>query len=234
MAEGLPHLFSHMGLLGHTAAQADDLLRVAALHMDQRPQIAQHPLLGVLPDGAGVQDDDPGLLLVGGEVIAHLAQIAPDALRVGLVLLAAIGIHKGQGSLSPVGIHLGDLPAVLQLAVYLRLRDGGCDSFHLDLRNVGFEGGAAGHTPWAAHPDPSVSLYHTIVAFFPLGDKKSGAEKSSSLCARSTGQRILKTFCKPSRFFPLFHAGPPPPRCLFFRSMIKYDVQDLGPGPGDR
>ena len=202
--------------------------------MDQRPQIAQHPLLGVLPDGAGVQDDDPGLLLVSGEVIAHLAQIAPDPLGVGLALLAAIGVHKGQGRLSPVGVHPGDLPAVLQLAVYLRLRDGGCDSFHLDLRNVGFEGTAAGHTPWAARPDPSVSLYRIIVAFFPPGDKKSRAEKSSCLHIRSAGRRILKTFCNPSRFSFLSSAVPPPPRCLFPGGMVKYDVQELGPGPGDR
>ena len=234
MAKGLPHLLGHMGLLGHTAAQADDLLRVAALHMDQRPQVAQHPLLGVLPDGAGVQNDDPGLLLIGGEVIAHLAQIAPDALGVGLVLLAAIGVHKGQGSLPPVGVHPGDLPAVLQLAVYLRLRDGGCDSFHLDLRNMGFETAAAGHTPWAARPDLSVCSYRIIVSFFPPGDKKSGTEKSSCRHLRSGGGRILKTFCKPSRFFPLSTAVPPPPHCLFPGSMVKCDIQELGPDPGDR
>ena len=213
-----------MGLLGHAAAQADDLFRVAALHMDQRPQVAQHPLFGVLSDGTGVQDNDPRLLLIGGEVIAHLAQIAPDALGVGLVLLAAIGIHKGQGSLPPVGVHPGDFLTIFQLAVYLRLRDGGCDSFHLDLRNVGFKAAPAGHTSCAVRLDLSVKLYHIIVTFFPPGDKKSRAEKSACLHSRFPGQTILKTFCKPSCFFSLSPAVPSPLRCLFPRSMIKYDA----------
>jgi len=73
MAEGLFDLVSHVLLLSHAAAHADDLVRVAALHVDQGPQVAQHPLLGMLPDGAGVQDDDLGLLLLVGEAVAHLA-----------------------------------------------------------------------------------------------------------------------------------------------------------------
>ena len=52
--------------------------------------------LGVLPDGAGVDDNDVGLLLVLGEAVAHLLEIAADALGVGLILLTAVGIHKGQ------------------------------------------------------------------------------------------------------------------------------------------
>ena len=71
VAEGLFDLVGHVLLLGHAAAHADDLVRVAALHVDQGAQVAQHPLLRVLPDGAGVQDDDLGLLLLVGE--AHLA-----------------------------------------------------------------------------------------------------------------------------------------------------------------
>ena len=59
VAVGLADLLGDPGLLGHTAAQTDELVRVAALGVDQGPQIAQHPLLGVLPDGAGVDDDDP-------------------------------------------------------------------------------------------------------------------------------------------------------------------------------
>ena len=90
-------------------------------------------LLGVLPDGAGVQDDDLGLLLLVGEAVAHLAQIAPDALRVGLVLLAAVGVYKGQGLLRPGGVDLGNLPAKRKLAVDVRLRDGGGSPFHVVL-----------------------------------------------------------------------------------------------------
>ena len=73
VAEGLAYLVGHVLLLGHAAAHTDDLVRVAALHVDQGAQVAQHPLLGVLPDGAGVQDDDLGLLLLAGEAVAHLA-----------------------------------------------------------------------------------------------------------------------------------------------------------------
>ncbi len=97
MAVGLPDFLRHMGLLGHAAAQTDQGVRVPALHVDQSSHVAEDPLLGVLPDGAGVDDDDPGLLLVVGEAEAHFCQKAPDALRVGLVLLAAVGVHKGQG-----------------------------------------------------------------------------------------------------------------------------------------
>ena len=69
-----------MLLLHHAAAQTDELLRVAALGVDQSTHVAQHPLLGVLPDGAGVDDDDAGLLRVIGKTKAHPLQIAPDAL----------------------------------------------------------------------------------------------------------------------------------------------------------
>ena len=56
------------------------MLRVAALGVDQGAHVAEHPLLGVLPDGAGVDDDDAGLLGVVGKAKAHPFQIAPDAL----------------------------------------------------------------------------------------------------------------------------------------------------------
>ena len=80
VAIGLADLLSHVLLLHHAAAQADELLRVAALGVDQGAHIAEHPLLGVLPDGAGVDDDDAGLLGVVGKAKAHPFQIAPDAL----------------------------------------------------------------------------------------------------------------------------------------------------------
>ena len=50
----------------------------------------------MLPNGAGIHQHQVGLMLVVGKAVAHLAQIAPQALRVGLVLLAAIGVHHGQ------------------------------------------------------------------------------------------------------------------------------------------
>ena len=122
-----------MLLLGHAAAHADDLVRVAALHVDQGSQVAQHPHLGVLPDGAGVDDNQVGLRLALGELVPHLAEVAPQPLRVGLVLLAAVGVYKGQGRLRPGGVDLGNLPAKRKLAVDVRLRDGGGSPFHVVL-----------------------------------------------------------------------------------------------------
>ena len=83
----------------------------------------------MLPDGAGVDDDDPGLLLVAGKAEAHLGQIAPDALGVRLVLLAAVGVHKGQGGRGQLGGQFSGLPAQLQLAVDVGLRDHGGGTF---------------------------------------------------------------------------------------------------------
>ena len=62
MAVGLLHPLAHPLLLGHAPAQADDLLRVLLLRVGQKAQVAEHPLLGVLPHGAGIQDDQVGLL----------------------------------------------------------------------------------------------------------------------------------------------------------------------------
>ena len=135
MAVGFLDFLSHMGLLGHAAAQADELAGVAALHVDQRPQVTQHPLLGVLPDGAGVDDDDVGLLLVLGEAVAHLPKIAPDALGVGLILLAAVGVHKGEGGLGPLGIELGDGVTIIHLPGDLLPGNGGGITFHGVLHN---------------------------------------------------------------------------------------------------
>ena len=119
-----------MGLLGHTAAQTYDLLRVAALGVHQGAQVAEHPLLGVFPDGAGVDDDDAGLLLVVGKAEAHLGQIAPDALGVRLVLLTAIGVYKGEGGRGQLGGDGSGLTAEVQLTVDVSLRDHGSGTFH--------------------------------------------------------------------------------------------------------
>ena len=119
-----------MGLLGHAAAQADELAGVAALYMHQSAQVAQYPLLGVLPDGAGVDDNDVGLLLVLGEAVAHLLEIAADALGVGLILLTAVGIHKGQRGLGTLGIDLGDGVTMIHLPGDVLPGNGGCITFH--------------------------------------------------------------------------------------------------------
>ena len=68
------------------------------LGMGQCAQIAEHALLRVLPDGAGVEDDhDPRPLRWSVMAIAAGFQHPADAFGVGLVLLAAVGIDKGDG-----------------------------------------------------------------------------------------------------------------------------------------
>ena len=117
---GVLDLLRHVGLLGHAAAHADELAGLGPLGVHQRAQVAQHPLLGVLPDGAGVDDNQVGLRLALGELVPHLAEVAPQPLRVGLVLLAAVGVHKGQGRGRPGGEPLVELLAEIPLAVHVR------------------------------------------------------------------------------------------------------------------
>ena len=54
----LAQLVHHGGLLGHAAAQADDEPGLFLLEALQRAHIAEHPLLGVLAHGAGVEEDE--------------------------------------------------------------------------------------------------------------------------------------------------------------------------------
>ena len=53
---------------------------LARLVCISRP-VAQHPHLGVLPDGAGVDDNQVGLRLALGELVPHLAGVAPQPLE---------------------------------------------------------------------------------------------------------------------------------------------------------
>ena len=46
----------------HAAAKADDLLGILLLRVGQNAKVSEPPLLGVLPDGAGVQHDEVGFL----------------------------------------------------------------------------------------------------------------------------------------------------------------------------
>ena len=131
MAVGIAQLVHVVGLLSHAAAQTDDLAGLSPLGVDQGPHVAQHPLFGVLPDGAGVDDDDVGLLLPVSEGKAHGPEVAPDALGIGLVLLAAVGIHKSRRRGGPGGIHLRDTPAQFHLAGHLLGGDAGGDSVQI-------------------------------------------------------------------------------------------------------
>ena len=108
----------------------------------QRPHVAKNPLLGVLPDGAGVQQHQVRPLLPVGEGIAHPGQIAPQAFRVGLVLLAAVGVHEGGLLAGPLVQQGVDLVAKGELAVDLRRVDGQGLSQGWSLRVLDFRIGS--------------------------------------------------------------------------------------------
>ena len=99
---GQLELARDMLLLHHAAADRDDLSRPGFLGMVQSADVAENAHLGMLPHGAGIDDDDVGLKLVPGEAVAHLGEVSADFLAVGLVLLAAVGVNHRQRPL-PVG-----------------------------------------------------------------------------------------------------------------------------------
>ena len=82
---------------------------VAALGVGQCAQIAEYPLLGVFADGAGVHDPHIRTLCGVGDGIAGLGRQAAQLLGIGFVLLAAVGLHIGQGGdglVTPKGMYL--------------------------------------------------------------------------------------------------------------------------------
>ena len=87
----------------------------------QGAQVAEHPVLRVLPDCAGVQDHQIRLPGVLGEGEAARGQHPHEPLAVGHVLLAAEGIHAGRGVGLPGGEHGADPLLKLPLAVQIRL-----------------------------------------------------------------------------------------------------------------
>ena len=97
MDVALADFFRHGGLAHHAAAEENLLARMAALGVDQRAHVAQNPLLGVFPDGAGVDDNDVGPFLAVLHGVAALLQHTADAFGIGFVLLTAVGVHKGRG-----------------------------------------------------------------------------------------------------------------------------------------
>ena len=120
---GLFDPLRHPGLLGHAAAQADHLLRILLLGVGQGAQVAEHPVLRVLPDGAGVQEHQIGLLRVLGEGEAACLQHPHELLSVRHILLAAEGVHTGRGVSLPGGEQAADFLLKLPLAVQVRLGD---------------------------------------------------------------------------------------------------------------
>ena len=103
--------------------RADHLLGIFLFRVGQGAQVAEHPVLRVLPDGAGVQDHQIRLPGVLGEGEAARGQHPHEPLAVGHVLLAAEGVHAGRGVGLPGGEHGADPLLKLPLAVQIRLGD---------------------------------------------------------------------------------------------------------------
>ena len=109
MAVGFLHPLRDPLLLRHAAAQADYLLRVFLFRVGENAQIAEDPLLRVLPDGAGVQDHQIRLLGVLCKGKAAVGQHTHQLLAVRYVLLTAEGVHAGHGMGFPGSEHFLDL-----------------------------------------------------------------------------------------------------------------------------
>ena len=67
-----------MRLLGHAAADADDEFGIFFLELLERADVAEHALLGMFAHGAGVEQDEVGLLERIGQAEADILQNAAD------------------------------------------------------------------------------------------------------------------------------------------------------------
>src|SRR5881628_4212608 len=76
--------------LSHAAHDADDEIRPLGLEQTQLTELREHLVLGLFAYGAGVDEDEVGLGLVGGQLPAVLAQETGDPLGVILVHLTAV------------------------------------------------------------------------------------------------------------------------------------------------
>ena len=91
------HLFHDLLLIGHAAAQPDQKARFFLLEALEGPDVAEDPLLGVLPHGAGVEEDQVGLFRGVAQAVADVGQDAFQPLAVVDVLLTAVAVDIGQG-----------------------------------------------------------------------------------------------------------------------------------------
>ena len=117
--------FGHVLLLDHAAADRDDLMRLGFFGVVEGTDIAQHTHLGVFTDGTGVHDDDIRLKLILRHGIAHFCEITAQFLTVGLILLAAVGVHHGEGPCAIGSDPVKDLMADGKLAVNFLCGDDG-------------------------------------------------------------------------------------------------------------
>ena len=92
----LAQLFHHMLLVGHAAAQADHQAGLFLLQALERAHIAENALLGVLADGAGVEEDEVGVFGLVAQAVADIHQHTLDALAVVDVLLTAVAMDERQ------------------------------------------------------------------------------------------------------------------------------------------
>lgn len=61
-------------LLHHTAAQRDEYRRVPAFERLERAHIAEHPVLGMFPDGTGIEQDEIRVIRGICKGIAHFTE----------------------------------------------------------------------------------------------------------------------------------------------------------------
>ena len=92
----LAQLLHDVLLVGHAAAESDDEAALFLLQALEGAHVAENALLGVLTDGAGVEEDEVGILGLVAQAVADVHQHALDALAVVDVLLTAVAVDEGQ------------------------------------------------------------------------------------------------------------------------------------------
>ena len=121
----VPDAAGHRLLLHHAAAQGDQQARFPAFQGFERPDIAEHPVLRVLPHGTGVEQDEIRFLRRSGEPEPHPGQQALHVFGIGDVLLAAVSTHAGErGRPFPYAVKLPDLADEAFLLRQLLRRNG--------------------------------------------------------------------------------------------------------------
>ena len=88
-------------LSDHTPAHTDDHRGIRFLQMLVLSDDGQSFFLRVLPDSAGVHENQLRFCEIVGDGIAHQAGQAGDPLAVRLILLTAKGLHKAFGCIFP-------------------------------------------------------------------------------------------------------------------------------------